>query len=170
MIYITKTNTFKPFFFFFNKQIKCVGYVMFWKLQVTRKPCSLRCHDTCILALIWTFDPVVTWSMHFSPPRRFTHNASFFPSKKWSMCTVWQSPWISRFIINLMTVLVQVIMTGGSHRGAKKHSWLWITLQTFRLIHIMDHTTIPATHCLGVIPRFKGLTGKDYQQLLSAWN
>lgn len=29
----------------------------------------------------------------------------------------------------------------------------------------MDRTTIPAAHCLGVIPRFKGLTGKDYQQL-----
>ena len=24
---------------------------------------------------------------------------------------------------------------------------------------------MPATHCLGVILRFKGLTGKDYQQL-----
>lgn len=48
---------------------------------------------------------------------------------------------------------------------AKEHSRLRITLQTFRLIHIMDRTTILAAHCLGAIPRFKGLTGKDYQQL-----
>lgn len=53
-------------------------------------------------------------------------------------------------------------MRYGSCHGAKKHSWVRITLQTF---HIMGHTTIPAAHCLGVIPRFKGLTGKDYQQL-----
>ncbi len=38
-------------------------------------------------------------------------------------------------------------------------------MQTFQLIHIMDPATIPAAQCLGVIPRFKGLTGKDYQQL-----
>lgn len=29
----------------------------------------------------------------------------------------------------------------------------------------MDRVTIPAAHCLCVIPRFRGLTGKDYQQL-----
>lgn len=66
---------------------------------------------------------------------------------------------------SIWTILVLVIMRQGSCHSAKKPSWLWITLQTFRLIHIIDHTTIPAAHCLGVIPRFKGLTGKDYQQL-----
>lgn len=29
----------------------------------------------------------------------------------------------------------------------------------------MDQTTIQAAHCLGSILRFKGLTGKVYQQL-----
>lgn len=137
-----------------------------------QKPRCLRCHDTCVLALTWTFDPVVMWWMHFSPQCTFAPRNYYyapFSLQKWSP-TVWQSPWRSSFVINLMTVLVQVIMRGDSHQGAKKHSWLWITLQTFRLIHIVDHTTIPAAHCLGVIPRFKGLTGKDYQQLLSAWN
>lgn len=33
------------------------------------------------------------------------------------------------------------------------------------LTHIKDQTTVSAAHCLGAIPRFRGLTGKDYQQL-----
>lgn len=65
----------------------------------------------------------------------------------------------------LSQVLVLVIIRQGSCHSADTHSWLWITLETFRLIHIMDRATMAAAHCLGVIPRFKGLTGKDYQQL-----
>lgn len=130
--------------------------------------------------------PQVSW--HLCPghlnfwPRSHMINALFalFPSlrlklhtfcllPKWSFYIIRQAPrrsCVFFIMIQIMWPLVVVIMRQDSRHSAKKHSWLWITLQTSRLIRVIDRTTITAAaHCLGVIPRFKGLTGKDYQQL-----
>lgn len=62
-------------------------------------------------------------------------------------------------------ILSQIKLTvffGSRHGAGKRRSQSRITLQTFRLTY---RATIPAARCLGVIPHFKGLAGKDYQQL-----
>lgn len=143
---------------------------MLWKLQVARSPVA----SGDMSPVSWPWSELLTpWShdhlfTSVKDIRLRIYAFCHLSLPKWSFYIIRQAPrqsGVFHYVTNDMTVLLLVIMREGSCHSAKKHSWLRITLQTFRLIHIMDRTTMPAAHCLGVIPRFKGLTGKDYQQL-----